>query len=259
MKPVNKTFMKMTLVSTLLFVLFSARSALAWPSDPPSAGDWPSGVNYDVPYRRSGVSQNASTKAVKIYNTNPNFVPNHACDSSGNKISHFHLWKDYDDDFGGTDGTVSVTEGNDYWDWFYENYSPAPTREADCTTVTNCTCYAYDEYKGSSTQANYWVNSDSDSQKYKDEIYTIRSSGLDNTDFDTIPGDRCHHTDHVWKIVSSTFTCPARKIRWKAGTSGVYTWDHDNIVPTWTNDCPKSENATQLFESNYAVLNKDDR
>jgi hypothetical protein len=258
MERLNKTFISVSLAGILLCVLFLAGVALASPSDPPSAADYSSASNYDTCYyRRSSTNYTPSCKAVQITTSNTNFVLSHARDTAGNKITHWHYQKNYGSDFGGTHGTVTTTEGNAFWDWYYDDFSTI-TRTGSPTNTTNCTCYAYDEYKSASTQANYWVNSNSDSAKYKDEVYEISPSSTDNSDFDTIAGDRCHHTDHVWTIVTSNPDCPAKKIRWKNNCSAIYTWDMGATSSNWTNDSPKDSSGGK-YTSSYAVYNKTDR
>jgi len=265
MKINSRRYAITSIICVMAFMLMATDISIAEPSDPPSASDYASpiyGFDDSLSYRRSGNNYTATPRCVEITTDNNNFVLSHACDSSSNKIAHYHDNKDYDDDFGGSDGTVTVSEGNSYWDdWFYSNVAPAISHDTNATIVTNCVCYAYDEYKSASTHANYWVDEGSASDAYRDELYEISPDTTDNSEFDTIIGDRCDDpTAHVWKVTDTDSDCPAKTIKWKNNASGTYEWNHSTNHPLlWTNDCPKGNHATNLYEDGYAIYNKVNR
>jgi|GEM_PF-4140587 len=136
---------------------------------------------------------------------------------------------------------------------YYANFTPAVTRHSNATVTTNCVSYAYDGYKSSSVKVKYWVNSNADSNPLKNDLNTIFASG-NNSDKDTISGDRCHNDSHVWKVTNGTGSCGAKTIRWKNNSSGIYSWDHGANQTNWTNDSPKGSGGSVY--TTYTIYNK---
>jgi len=258
----NAPHLTLVLCVTVFMACVVSSGAAAAPKDSPvyEGGEGPTGNDWrdyygwqKLRFRDSGGNHHVWTRAVRIDASNGNFTESHAESDSESLASHVH----FEDDYGDT-SYPSTSEGNAYWDWFYRGHTPEIERLSSCTVIRNCVCYAYDDYKGSA-EANYWVNSDSDSDPYTSELYTIFASG-DNGDAITITDDRCHSgIAHVWKVASAPDACrPARCIRWKNNFSGRYYWDHpSNDKDSWTNDGPIVQGGSVY--GTFVIYNKDDR
>ena len=242
------------------FVLATPATLGAAPKDPPVAAggegakknDW---EDYGRPsvatllYRRAGSNGRAENVVVSIDPANANFTADHAKTAGGAKIGHNHYQFNYDDT-----GMPTVAEGNAFFNWSYEGYTPAVEKVAgtDATVTTNCVCFAYHGYKSADAKCNYWIDSGDASKPLRDELNLIFASGA-NKDKDTIPGDRCDNPSHVWIIVTSPDKCAAEEIKWKNNSSAQYKWVH---AKTYNNDGPSSRGD---FYTDYAVYNKDAR
>jgi hypothetical protein len=204
------------------------------PHDPPLPGDWGKHGGFSrFPFRVGGNNQWVWYPAVIIATANPYFNIGHNVNSTGQKVEHLHFRFDY-----GSVGPVTVQMGNDYWDWYYMGYTPAVVRETDATNVTNCFCYAYDQYKTEGTLAKHWVN---DPTPYTSELTVVHPMGV-NKLMEVEPEDRCHNPDHAWVIVDDPWRehMATYRIRWKNNSSGVYRWFHE---PECNNDCPSGRGA----------------
>ncbi|MHC4153568.1 MAG: hypothetical protein ACYST6_01370 [Planctomycetota bacterium] len=253
---------------TLIGLVFQD-AAEAAPKDPPvsSGGEGATGNDWTdygtvssatLYYRRSGTNDMAPRLRVQVEASSSNCDPDHCrtSDVSDHNVTHLHYNKDYADDFGGSYGTVTVAEGDDYWEWSYDGYDPVPSTSGSASGKKNCVCYAYHIYKGSNTKANYWVNQ-SAASKYRDELYEIDSSG-DNGEFDTEAGDRCDDaSNHVWVVEGSRDCEAAYCIVWKNNSSQTFTWSHDDGDET--NDCPEGDRPTNTKYTTYAIYNRTDR
>jgi hypothetical protein len=256
---------KMLMCSVVAAIAVLCTEVLAAESDDPPAGsDW---TTYSYPsqatlwYRRDGSNVKALRKAVTIDRTNGNFDSSHCITSAADKVTHIHYELDYDQDFGDPYDTVTADEGEAFFDWCYDGYTPTPAGGGSPTGETNCRSYAYHGYKGASTKANYWVNDGSGAGAlYRGELTEVSPRTTDNSDFDTEAGDRCDHPNHVWVVDEDAGVCKAaKKIIWKNNSSGVYTWTHADGDET--NDAPKGKNtdgsgSTSLYDDGYGVYRK---
>lgn len=264
MYPKRTTFVRafVLLATSAVFLIADAHAA---PKDPPvsSGGEGPTGndwTDYGSPsmatlwYRRNGSNEKAPRLFIHIAEANPNFAILHCRISAPEdvaKVPHLHYNKDYGDTFPAPHGSVSATEGKDFFDWCYAQYAPVMYSYGGASGVTNCVCYAYHKTRGTNTLAYYWVNPN-DASKYRNQLFRWADYG-NNGGFDTCPGNRCDElSSHVWIIEDSPGGCAAKAISWKNNSSGTYKWDHVN----YTNDCPIGNRPDNELYGNYAIYDE---
>jgi len=219
------------------------------------------GVNFYVNYRVNGQNETAQIFAVRIDTGNPNFNSAHSrtpdyLHEQLLDVAHIHTEKNY-----GDEDMPSAEEGDEYWDHYYSNYSPAIEKIEGCGdsggTQSNCMSYAFDGYADVGTVLSYTIHPGTlEFYPIAVQLYPVYQYSWPDG-FNTIAGDRCYTPSyHVWKVTSSPDGA-AETIRWKNAESGIYEWDHpafeNNKCPLGNEDNP----GTQFYSQNYYIWNKE--
>lgn len=195
-----KYWLKKSCISLItIAVLATSLLAVDYPKDPPvtSGGEGPTGndwtdfgvfSNNKLLWRDANdLNHVTSTYYIIIETANTNFVLANNRNTAGDKVKHTH----YKDNYGDV-SCPTVTDGNRYWDWFHEGYTPVTTRISNCSITKNCVSKAYHNYKGANTVSTNWTDP-GNRAPFTGELYVIFGYG-DNDGDDTQPGDRCDNS-----------------------------------------------------------------
>jgi hypothetical protein len=184
----------------------------------------------------------------KIYSNNSNFQRAHACSDydkaadgqptpESYRVDHLHHRYNYGAAGPGSPSWTTPptwpTSGDaeDFWDWAYEDTSGV-SGGGSATMVTNCASYAFDGLNGNDIRVAYWVDTSdtpgncSNVKKLWDELTEVSPYGSGYKDDDIEDGDIAGNNWHVWVLKEPAASGPAKKIMWKNGGSGIYTWSH---------------------------------
>jgi len=253
-----KYWLKKSCISLItIAVLATSLLAVDYPKDPPvtSGGEGPTGndwtdfgvfSNNKLFWRdENDLNHVTSTYYIIIETANTNFVLANNRNTAGDKVKHTH----YKDNYGDV-SCPTVTDGNRYWDWFHEGYTPVTTRISNCSITKNCVSKAYHNYKGANTVSTNWTDP-GNRTPFTGELELIFGYG-DNGSADTQSGDRCDNSSHAWWITASPACSPATGLRWKNGSGREYSW----APTTATNDGLSGRGG---FYGYYSIRNKDSR